>query len=401
MTKRIAFFLVLGSAWATMASAREGFGFTKRATTFTKTVPPALNVSGTRVNVTASSRPRFADKAELLRKYAEEAITAGKRMQIANPGDVNVAIDLDRLEVKWHTDNKVETHYDKEKDKNGKTTYKEVPETKTTTVVNSEIAGGYKITDGRGGELDSGNIDDSSEKEYEYVTPKDDVIQETFLRAAANKIAARIAPTTYKVRVIMPKGSFESYIPLAESGAWDKYLQAVETVPAMSDPGSEGYRQYALGIATEAVAYSTDDPKRALELLHAAADHYRTAISDNPNEKLFSEGYSSLLDAAGAPLARVEKSLKSYEAWMSGPTPAKPASASMASGKASRSISAAMRNENVIDMAKAGVAEENIVMAIDGAESAEFDTTPNGLIALSKGGVSKNVIAHIQKRGKN
>jgi hypothetical protein len=72
----------------------------------------------------------------------------------------------------------------------------------------------------------------------------------------------------------------------------------------------------------------------------------------------------------------------------------------MASGKASRS-SSAMRNENVIDMAKAGVAEENIVMAIDSAESAEFDTTPNGLIALSKGGVSKNVIAHIQKRVKN
>jgi ribosome-associated translation inhibitor RaiA len=399
MTKRIAFFLVVGSALAAVASAREGFGFTKRATEFTKTVPPAVNVSGTRVNVTAASRPRFADKAELLRKYTEEAITASNRMQIASPGDVNVAIDLDKLEVRTHTDNKVETHYNKEKDKNGKTTYKEVPETKSYTVVNSEIAGGYKITDNRGGELDSGNFDDSSEKEYEYVTPKEEVIQETFLRAAARKIAARIAPTTRKVRVIMPKGSFESYIPLAESGAWDKYLQAVEAVPAMSDRGSEAYRQYALGLAKEAVAYSTDDPKRAIELLHAAADHYRAAIAGNPNEKLFSEGYSSLLDAASAPVPRVEASMKAYEAWTGRPTPAKPASASMASGKASQS-SSAMRNENVIDMAKAGVAEENIVMAIDSAEAAEFDTTPNGLIALSKGGVSKNVIAHIQKRKK-
>ncbi len=399
MTKRIAFFLVVGSALAAVASAREGFGFTKRAAEFTKTVPPAVNVTGTGVNVTASSRPRFAVKAELLRKYTEEAITASNRLQIANPGDVNVAIDLDKLEVRSHTDSKVETHYNKEKDKNGKTQSKEVSETKTYTVVNSEIAGGYKITDHRGGVLDSGDFDDSSEKEYEYITPKDDVIQETFLRAAARKIAARIAPTTRKVRVLVPKGSFESYIPLAESGAWDQYLQAVEAVPAMSDPGSEAFRQYALGVAKEAVAYSTDDAKRALELLRAAADHYRAAINDNPSEKLFSEGYTSLLDAAGAPVPRVEASMKAYEAWTSGPTPAKPASASMASGKASQS-SSAMRNENVIDMATAGVAEENIVMAIDSAESAEFDTTPNGLIALSKGGVSKNVIAHIQKRGK-
>src|SRR5207237_6903288 len=85
MTKRIAFFLVVGSALAAGASAREGFGFTKRAAEFTRTVPPAVNVSGTRVNVTVSSRPRFAEKAELLRQYTEESITASKRLEIASP----------------------------------------------------------------------------------------------------------------------------------------------------------------------------------------------------------------------------------------------------------------------------------------------------------------------------
>ena len=41
---------------------------------------------------------------------------------------------------------------------------------------------------------------------------------------------------------------------------------------------------------------------------------------------------------------------------------------------------------------------ENIIMAIDAAESTEFDTSPEALIALSKAGVSKNVIARMQKR---
>ena len=399
MMKRIAFFLLVGSALVGSAIAREGFGFTKRAAELTRMVPPAVNVIGTHVHVTASSASRFADKAELLRKYTEEAITASNLLQIASPGEIKVAIDLDKFEVKSHTESKVETHSTKEKDKNGKTQYRDVQETKTYTVLNSELTGGYKITDRRGGVIDTGDFDDSSEKQYEFLTPKKDEIQETFLRAAARKIAARIAPTTRKVRVLMPKGSFESYIPLAESGAWDKYLQAVEAVPAMSDRPSEAFRQYALGVAKEAVAYSTNDRQRALELLRASADHYRAAISDNPSEKLFSEGYTSFLDAAGAPVPRIEASVKAYEAWGSGPTPAKPASASMARAKESQS-SSAMGNMNVIDMVKGGVPEENIVTAIDDAESAAFDTTPNGLITLSKFGVSKNVIAHIQRRAK-
>ena len=60
-----------------------------------------------------------------------------------------------------------------------------------------------------------------------------------------------------------------------------------------------------------------------------------------------------------------------------------------------------IRNQHIIDMAKAGLSDENIMLAIDSADQTEFDTTPEGLIALSKAGVSKNVIAHMQKRGRS
>jgi hypothetical protein len=57
-----------------------------------------------------------------------------------------------------------------------------------------------------------------------------------------------------------------------------------------------------------------------------------------------------------------------------------------------------MRNTTVIELAKAGLSDENIKLAIDGADRTAFDVTPEGLIALAKGGVSKTVIAHMQKK---
>src|SRR5205814_271329 len=133
----------------------------------------------------------------------------------------------------------------------------------------------------------------------------------------AKKIAARIVPTQSKVTVLVPKGSFENFIPLAESNAWDRYLAAVEAVPPKRDAESEAYRQYALAVAKEGLAYATTtDLVRARELLHQAADHYRNAVQSNPSEKLFSEEHNSIFSSAGAPLPRVEANLKSYEAWV-------------------------------------------------------------------------------------
>ncbi|PYQ30165.1 MAG: hypothetical protein DMF57_16055 [Acidobacteria bacterium] len=124
MAKRIALCIVLSLALAGAASAREGFGFTKRATQFNKTIPPAVNVSGNKVNVTASSRTRFSDKADTLRKLTEEELTKSNKFQVGTPADVNVAIELDRLEVSSRSENKVDYDNEKYKDKDGKTQYR-------------------------------------------------------------------------------------------------------------------------------------------------------------------------------------------------------------------------------------------------------------------------------------
>ncbi len=403
MSKRFVFLAVLCVIAAFPVFGREGFGFTKKSVEILKTKPPAINVSGTRVNVAVDTEhSRATDKAQTLRQYVEETILANdKQMQAATPADVNVTIAVDRLNTEHRKESTVEYESVKTKDKSGKTTYERVPKTKEFTIARGEIEGTYKITDSKGRLLGSGDVDRKFEDKHEYSAPSYEKMQEDLLRGAARKIAEQVVPTKVRMNTLLPKGSFEHFIPLAESGSWDKYLQGVETVRPLNDRASDTYRQYALGVAKEALAYSSADPKQGLELLRAAAGHYRTAAADNPNEKLFSEAYTSLFNAAAAPVARTEASIKAYEAWTSGPTPPMASAAPAPPSRASApSKSSGMHNQNVIDMTKAGLSEENIILAVDSAEAPEFDTSPEGLIALSKAGVSKNVITHIQKRGK-
>jgi hypothetical protein len=395
MFKRVVLAALMFLAVALPGWSREGFGsFSKKVIVIERTQPPALNVPGARVHVFVDAdRTRLTAKAETLRQYTEAALLAGnKNLEAAPQGDLNIALTLDRLDADQRNESHTEYESEKTKDKNGKTTYVSVPKTKDTTHSTGDIAGNYKITDARGRVFDSGDIDRHWEYDYDYRPLENEKVQDLLLKGAADKIAARIVPTRVKTKVLLPKGTFEQFIPLAESGAWDRYLQSVESVPPLRDRASDAYREFALGIANEMVGYAASDPKSGLESLRKAAEHYRTAVANNPEEKLFSEKYTGFLSAASSPIDRVEASVKAYEAWAGGPTP--PKAAAVASTRGSKTL----RNQHVIDMANAGLSDENIVLAIDSADALDFDMTPEGLVALSKAGVSRSVIAHMQKK---
>ena len=99
-----------------------------------------------------------------------------------------------------------------------------------------------------------------------------------------------------------------------------------------------------------------------------------------------------------APLPRVTESLAAYESWTSGNKHATsaPPPITVATKKGGK----AMNNQTVLSMAQAGLTDENLILAIDDASDVAFDTTPDALITLAKAGVSRNVIAHMQKRAK-
>src|SRR5258708_2057499 len=343
------------------AQAREGFGFTKRAVQMSRTRPPAVNVSGARLRVRAASvRDDDRSDAQSRQKLAADAVTAGDpRIAESVSPDLDVRLTLERLSAEDSWETKTDTEYkqtgtrDEWNASKGKyekkAVYGNVPVTKHIKVVEGTLAGTFEIRDGKGRVLDSGPMDADFKRKYEggENAPSRETVRDDLLHDAAGTVAARIVPTKERVAVVLPKGSFENFIPLAEAGKWDEYLAAVVAVPEMRNRDQEAYRQYALAVAKEGAAYATADRIRATKLLDEALAHYRNAIDYNPAESLFREAHTSLFGTdAGAPLPRIEASVKAYQAWAAGVPPI-PKSAAATPSKKGSSSSKAIANTNL------------------------------------------------------
>jgi hypothetical protein len=405
---------------ALAAEAREGFGFKKKAVDIMRTIPPATNAGARRVAIRVDSdRGADQDDARTLGRYVTEHIVNGGGT-VAEGGkpevELNIAIDrLDSHEA-WETYTEYERQQtgterkwnESKKKYEEKPVYSSVAVQKQRKVITANLSGAYDIA-AKNKDVASGSLDEDFRREYgDYDNaPAPSQIEDDLLKNAARQIAAQLVPTQERTAILVPRASFEPLIPLAESGAWDRYLTAVEAMPAKKSPKDEAFRHYALAIAKEAIAYGKENRAEALDLLRAAHSHYETAASLNPDEELFRKGYTSLLSTSniGSPLTRMSDSVMRYDAWSATGTATRVASTQPVAGPAPASpkpsaSAAGMRNQTVIDLAKAGLSDENIILAIDAAAQTQFDVSPEGLIALSKGGVSKSVIAHMQKKSK-
>ena len=72
--------------------------------------------------------------------------------------------------------------------------------------------------------------------------------------------------------------------------------------------------------------------------------------------------------------------------------------ATIAWGSVAPFIAHAMTNDDVVKMHKAGLDESTISAAVRGTDSAEFDTSADGLIALKQAGIPESVIQEIVTR---
>ena len=409
LRKSLLLVLAIGVFVVGDAMAREGFGFTKKAVVMNRLKPPVTAVGARRVKVSVSSeRSENKDDAVTLRSYAEEAILngAGTLAGEKEKGDIQVRINIERLDSHESNDSKTETHYrkigshqewdDKKKKYVTKDDYGDVTETVHVKKVSGTLSGSWDIADKSGKVIESGSIAESYDQSFKDGTgaPAPSRVEDDLLKKSATVVASQLVPTSDRVSVIVPKGSFESLIPLAEMNAWDRYLAGVEAVPAKKDARQEAYRQYALALGKEGLAYSSvEDRSNTVALLREAVAHYERAVKDNPGEKIFSTAYETMFSSRSeASLMRATTSLAAFEQWAGIGTTTKQRATTRTAEKPP------MSNQILIDMAKAGLTDENLILAIDAADSTDFDTTPNGLISLAKGGVSKNVIAHMQKK---
>jgi len=281
--------------------AREGFGFNKHTVVITRTKPPLVHFAGTRVSVRGDEQ-----LASVVTGVLNPTFT------IATPSDVDINLIVDKLDVHdgWETKTDYEYRQTGSRDEwnaakgryEKKGVYASVPVVRHILMASGSLTGHYELRDASGKVVDAGLLNVAFHERYPdgEGAPEPSAVREVLLHDAARTVGARILPTTDIVSVPLPKGIFEEFIPLAESGRWEDYLRAVESVPERGVE-QETYRQYAMAVAKEAMAYATPDRDGASHLLAEAVEHCRKAAIDFIN--------------APPPLDRIEASAKAYAAW--------------------------------------------------------------------------------------
>jgi hypothetical protein len=204
------------------------------------------------------------------------------------------------------------------------------------------------------------------------------------------------------IGVLLPKGSMEKIIGLADAGLWTKYLDALQKMTPLAKPTDEAYRQYALGVAYEALGYGAEDSDTTLKYLEQASVHYNNAVDTHPKESYFTKSYDALFTSksAEAPLTRVQSALVQYQRMKEFTEATASRSAGAMTGSKGDLGTAVdedtLSNASVIDMLRAGLSEDVIFTSIDSAKTTSFDVTPKGLIQLAEAKASKKLIQRIQ-----
>lgn len=427
-------FLLLLSAGS--LQAKEGFGIVKKLVTLRRINPPEVRITGTRIQAIGKAQGREEQEisTQIATQLGSELVQHDPRLSLdaQRPQTIiEVTVLNNDYETKWENRRGVRSE-PIGKDAKGKMQYRQVEVTLRYQVVNHRFGGSYTVQDlGTKKTLFADSLSISYQDDFEEgrnaPTAADRVslaVQQT-----VGQIVYKLTPTEEALQVLVPKGSFEDYINLAEAGLWSRYSEAIEARPALPNPLEEAYRQYALGVSYEALGYGADGAETTLRYLEQSAQHYNQALSLNPKEDYFAKAYEgSILSSVGrsslnvlremggqapvdasrrqapAPLARVQTAMKKYQTLLSqnevlsGRAEAEGAKTLGTGNSLPQGSSGGMTNSDVIAMVESGVPEEIVLGAIDQAEECNFDISPNGLIKLTKAKISKTILKRLQAK---
>jgi len=426
---RLLYLLLLALVTAGDVQAKEGFGIMKKMVTLRRTNPPEVLITGTRIQ--AVGKGEGQDKqdvaAQIAAQLGSELVQHDSRLTLdaQRPQTViEVTVLRNSVETKW--ENREGTRLEPAgKDSKGKMQYREVRVTMRFEVVNHRFGASYTVQDQSAKKtLFADSLDVSYHQDFEdgHNAPTEADLVGSAVQQTVGQIVYKLTPTDEALQVLVPKGSFEDTINLAEAALWSRYSETIEARAALPNPLDEAYRQYALGLAYEALGYGADSTETTLRYLEQAAQHYNSALSLNPKEDYFSKAYegsflsalgrSALRGAAGqpavdtgrrqaqAPLQRVQSAMKKYQTLLSQneirSAKAVETGAKALGGGAGSGAPQGMTNGDVISMIKNGVPEEIVINAIEAAEQCAFNTSPAGLIELTKAKVGKEILKRIQ-----
>lgn len=406
-------FLLAGTlfAGALSAEAKEGFSLmNKKVASVVRVSPPAVFLMGVKIQVKASASGSVdGSLAQRLQSQLESELISRDSRLVAETSRPETLIEISILQndqnERW--ENREESQLVKVgKDSKGKAIYDTRKVTVRYKVVTHGFAVSYKVTDRAKGlslDADSLRFDFTDDFREGRDAPEMFSLEASAISRTVDAIARRITPIRETIGVLIPKGSLEDLANLAVAGQWNLYLEALERRTPNPKPLDESYRQYALGVAYEALGYAAEDPAETLKYLEQASVYYNKALETNPGEKFFTQAYDSFLTSkkAAAPLERVQTALTNYrkikdfqEKYASLQTVAQ---ADVSGGKALGGSADEMNNAAVIQMTRAGLPSDIILTAVETAKKTNFDVSPQGLIALSEAEVDKKIIQRLQE----
>ena len=397
--------------------AGEGFGWPKKRTVQLQRQRPAdVYLAGTRIAIRPSGKGGDVER-QLSSWLESELLRNDSRLEVAEPPDTEIEVEVlqDDHNASWEN-RTVTKQVEAGKDSKGKTIWRSQEVSVRYEVIHYLLSVSYKVTDAhRGASLDSGNLSFPFDKDYEegHGAPERSALVGMAISNVSSQIARRLTPTAEQVGVLLPQGSLKELARLAEANLWDRYLEGLERLPRRPDREDESYRQFALGIAYEALGYRAEDTETALRYLEQASTHYNAAVEGNPGEKYFTQSYDGGFvgqffkgERAMAPMDRVRSALVQYQRLVELQQLQDEASTTVASTAGSKGTldsstggnpgSDALTNRSVIEMSQAGLPEDVILTAVKSAPSTAFDLSPTGLVELARGKVSHSVIQQLQ-----
>lgn len=432
---RILLCLLMVLLGASSLQAKEGFGVMKKLVTLRRTNPPEVLITGTRIGAVGKAQSQETQEiaTQIATQLGSELVQHDPRLTLdaQRPQTViEVTVLRNSYETKW--ENRRGTRSEPiGKDQKGKMQYRMVEVTLRFQIVDHRFAASYTVQDqGARKTLFADSLDVSYHEDFQdgrnAPTKADRValaVQQTI-----GQIVYKLTPTEEMLQVLIPKGSFDDLINLAEAGLWSRYSETIEARQALPKPQDEAYRQYALGLSYEALGYGADSTETTLRYLEQAAQHYNSALSMNPREDFFAKAYEgSVLSSVGrsslnvlrevggqapvdtsrrqapAPLQRVQAAMTKYQTLVNHKeilgTRADSAGAKvLGGGSALQGGPQQMTNGDVISMIKNSVPDEIVLGAIERAEECAFDTSPSGLIELAKAKVGKEILKRLQAK---
>ncbi len=223
-------------------------------------------------------------------------------------------------------------------------------------------------------------------------TPQD--MQSSLAEGAARYIASFLVSTAENVDVpLATGGSLNEPDKLALAGLWSRDLEALEALGSFGSPNADAFRVYNMGVANEALGYSTQDLTAAMKYLSAASNDYGKAMDAVPGEKQFITSQNRIKTALAqvTALSGIAKANTEQQAAAQG---------GHATPEAAKDGDPPLTDSDVITMVGAHLDEANIIDTIQHAGSVHFDLTVPAQVKLTHAGVSGRVLLAMKTRAR-